>query len=183
MSGSYEHTYPLWTGEATRRLAAAEAALAAMAVDEDERKITLARSEVEAARVARAALKRSGQAVSRNYKEVLAILLSFAVKLGRVYPSLDTISRLACVCRRTVVNALAWLRHYGFLTWARRIARTPTRFGMRVRQTSNAYRLGELSGLGRMAQAVFRRIAEGNNSPPSRSTRIKTTAIPTAERV
>ena len=36
-----------------------------------------------------------GQAVSYNYRQVLGALLSFAVKRGRVFPSLDTIARMA----------------------------------------------------------------------------------------
>ena len=38
-----------------------------------------------------------GQAVSCNYRQVLGVLLSFAVKRSRVFPSLDTIARMAMV--------------------------------------------------------------------------------------
>ena len=48
-------------------------------------------------------------AVSKNYREVFGVLLSFAVKRGRVFPSLDTIARMAMVSKRTVLNAVAWL--------------------------------------------------------------------------
>ena len=50
-----------------------------------------------------------GQAVSKNYREVLGVLLSFAVKRRRVFPSLETIARMAMVSKRTVLNAIAWL--------------------------------------------------------------------------
>ena len=40
-----------------------------------------------------------GQAVSYNYRQVLGVLLSFAVKRGRVFPSLDTIARMAMVSK------------------------------------------------------------------------------------
>jgi hypothetical protein len=65
-----------------------------------------------------------GQAVSKNYREVLGVLLSFAVKHRRVFPSLETIARMAMVSKQTVVNAIAWLALYGFLDKLRRIMRT-----------------------------------------------------------
>ena len=65
-----------------------------------------------------------GQAVSYNYRQVLGVLLSFAVKRSRVFPSLDTIARMAMVSPRTVSHAIAWLGLYGFLDKLRRIVRT-----------------------------------------------------------
>ena len=45
-----------------------------------------------------------GQSVSRNYREILAVLLSFAVKYKRAFPSLTTIARMAMVSVRTVLE-------------------------------------------------------------------------------
>ena len=93
-------------------------------------------------------------------------MLSFAVKYGQVYPKLETIARLVRCSKRTVCNALAWLRLWGFLDWQRRIKRVVTRLGTMVRQASNAYRL-KLSGLAAIGTAIFSRRAECNNTPPS----------------
>jgi hypothetical protein len=46
--------------------------------------------------------KAHGQSVSRVYREVLSVLLSFAVKYGKAYPSHATIAKLACCCEGTV---------------------------------------------------------------------------------
>jgi Helix-turn-helix domain len=92
-----------------------------------------------------------GQAVSYNYRQVLGVLLSFAVKRSRVFPSLDTIARMAMVSKRTVSHAIAWLGLYGFLDKLRRIVRTSGLLGRRVRQTSNAYVLCFAKGLGGLA--------------------------------
>ena len=102
-----------------------------------------------------------GQAISRNYREVLGILLSFASKHGRVFPSLKTIAAMAMCSVRTVVNAIAWLSLWGFLKRLRRIVRVPGLLGPRVRQTSNAYQLfTALTGLG----AIFRSATESPNA-------------------
>jgi hypothetical protein len=47
-----------------------------------------------------------GQAVSYNYRQVLGVLLSFAGKRSRVFPSLDTIARMALFSKRTVSHAV-----------------------------------------------------------------------------
>ena len=101
--------------------------------------------------------KKQGQAVSRTYRDVLGIILSFAVKHGRAYPSLTTIARAAMCSTRTVLRALAWLELFGFLGRIRRLARVRTPLGMMAcRQTSNAYRITtRLAGLGAMAMNVF----------------------------
>ena len=96
-------------------------------------------------------------------------LLSVAVKRGRVFPSLDTISRIAMVSKRTVSHAIAWLGLYGFLDKLRRIVRTSGLLGPRVRQTSNAYVLCFPKGLGGLAVAAFKISPERNNCPPSES--------------
>jgi len=108
--------------------------------------------------------KPKGQGVSKNVREVLAILLSFAVKYGQVYPSLDTIARLALCSRRTVLRAIEWLEKFGFVKRYRRLVRQRGPWGVRVRQDSNAYRVGYPTGLGGMAQKVFGRIFRGNVS-------------------
>ena len=66
------------------------------------------------------------------------MLLSFAVKRRRVFPSLETIARMVTISKQTVLNAIAWLALYGFLDRLRRIARIAGLLGPRVRQTSNA---------------------------------------------
>jgi len=117
-----------------------------------------------------------GQAVSRVYREVLAVLLSFAVKFGRAYPSHKTIAKLACCSERTVANALAWLRLWGFLTWQRRLKRVPTRLGTVTRQTSNAYMIA-LKGLAAIGAAVLPGRANRNNSSPSPFNRLMTSLL------
>jgi Helix-turn-helix domain len=107
--------------------------------------------------------------VSYNYRQVLGVLLSFAVKRSRVFPSLDTIARMAMVSKRTVSHAIAWLGLYGFLDKLRRIVRTSGLLGPRVRQTSNAYVLCFPKGLGGLAVAAFKISPERNNCPPSES--------------
>jgi hypothetical protein len=96
-----------------------------------------------------------------------SVLLSFAVKFGRAYPSHATIAKLACCSERTVANALSWLRMFGFLSWQRRLKHTSSRLGVVVRQTSNAYRLA-LSGLAAISAAMLRGGSERNNCRPSR---------------
>ena len=113
--------------------------------------------------------KPHGQAVSRAYREVLSVLLSFAVKYGRAYPSIATIAKLACCSERTVGRALIWLRMFGFLDWQRRIKRLQTGLGTMVRQTSNAYKLA-LSGLAAIGAGILGKAATGHNCRPSRFT-------------
>jgi hypothetical protein len=110
--------------------------------------------------------KSHGQSVSRVYREVLSVLLSFAVKYGRAYPSHATIAKLACCCERTVANALQWLRLWGFLDWQRRLKRMPTRLGTVTRQTSNAYRL-VMHGLAAIGARVLLGSPDRNNYNPS----------------
>jgi hypothetical protein len=98
--------------------------------------------------------KHRGQAVSLRYKAVLKVLLSFAVRYGQVFPKLETIARMVKCSKTTVVNALRWLKVWGFLDWQRRLKRVVTRLGTMVRQTSNAYRLA-LSGLAAIGVAIL----------------------------
>jgi helix-turn-helix protein len=109
--------------------------------------------------------KPHGQAVSRVYREVLSVLLSFAIKYGKVFPSQATIAKLACCSERTVANALAWLKLWGFLTWRRRLKRVASGLGIRTRQASNAYKL-VLSGLAAIGSAVFSNAPNRNNYSP-----------------
>jgi len=118
------------------------------------------------------ARKQHGQAVSRTYREVLSVVLSFAVKYGKAYPTQATIAKLACCSDRTVANALAWLRLWGFLDWQRRLKRIPTRLGTITQQTSNAYRIA-LRGLSAIGAGVLPGWkADRNNSSPSPFTRL-----------
>jgi hypothetical protein len=98
------------------------------------------------------------QAVSQNYRHVFGVLLSYAVKRGRVFPSLETIAAAAMCSRSTVLRAIAWLKLFGLVDRIRRLARVRTPLGnMQSRQTSNAYRVNvTLSGLSSLALAVFR---------------------------
>jgi hypothetical protein len=70
-----------------------------------------------------------------------------------------------------VVNALQWLRIWGFLDWQRRLKHIPTRLGTITRQTSNAYRIA-LQGLAVIGAGMFSRGANCNNSRPSPLTRL-----------
>ena len=98
---------------------------------------------------------------------MLAVLLSFAVKYGRAYPSLATIAKHGVLHVRTVGRALVWLKLFGFLDWTRRLKRTTTRLGTIVRQTSNAYALA-LCGLAAIGAGVIGKRADGHNCNPSR---------------
>jgi hypothetical protein len=110
--------------------------------------------------------KPHGQAVSRVYREVLSVLLSFAVKYGQAYPSQATIAKLACCSERTVGRALIWLRLFGFLSWQRRLKRVPSRLGNMVRQTSNSYRL-VLQGLAAIGAGILSNGPNRHNCRPS----------------
>ena len=88
-----------------------------------------------------------GQAVSRNYRDVLGVLLSFAVKRSKVFPSLDTIARMAMCSPSTVLRAIAWLSLYGFLRQA------PTH-----RKEAGATRPARRSNIERLRAALPERI-------------------------
>jgi hypothetical protein len=64
-----------------------------------------------------------------------------------------------------VVNALRWLKLWGFPTWQRRLKRVQTRLGLMVRQTNNAYRIG-LSKLAAIGVHVLNGSPKCNNPPP-----------------
>jgi hypothetical protein len=63
----------------------------------------------------------NGQAVSLRYREVLRFLLNMASRFGQVFPALTTIAATCSCSVKTVSNALAWLKTWGFLTWRRRL--------------------------------------------------------------
>ena len=67
--------------------------------------------------------------------QVIEIMLDMQGKDGRLDPSIETLATRAGVDPSTVVRALARLREFGFVTWARRLVRK----GDRVEQASNAY--------------------------------------------
>ena len=110
-----------------------------------------------------------GQAVSQTYKSVLRFLLGLAVKHQRAFPSLNTIAAATLCSKSTVLRAISWLRLYGFLDRIRRIVRTPSALGPRVRQTSNAYALQFPKRLSALAANVFGRGPECHKTTPSRS--------------
>jgi len=57
---------------------------------------------------------------------------------GRLDPSIATLATLACVSQSTVKRALAQLKTFGFLDWARRLVRNSAK-GWRCGQDTNAY--------------------------------------------
>jgi hypothetical protein len=97
---------------------------------------------------------------SRRYRDVLAILVRYAVRFGRVFPKLTTIAHDACVSLRTAQNALQWLRQHGFVFWVRRVVKERGGLGgVRSRQTSNAYVVGLFNARSRVAQLTMKRVA------------------------
>jgi hypothetical protein len=207
--GMFEHC------RVPRRRPAAEAAAddatrrGVQALEEDLRKIGADEASIAAAvkaygedRARQAAEQAGGEPApdrvqqaappSRNYRAVLDVLLGYAVRFGRVYPKLETIAREAVVSVRTVQNAIDWLRRFGFVGRVRRLVRERSRLGgVRCRQTSNAYRVGFPTGIGQLAQSVFKRIAYAtggrrasttrNTSHPSGSTPVPILSDPLSE--
>lgn len=110
--------------------------------------------------------KPRGQAVSKAYREVLAVLTGFAMKFGQAFPCQATIARMACCSESTVRNALRWLRMWGFLDWKRRLKRVPGPMGSVTRQTSNAY-IVALKGLAAIGARLLNTGSNRNNSRPS----------------
>ena len=87
-------------------------------------------------------------------------MIERGIAATRVWPSLDGIKRLACVCKQTVVNCLKVLTLYGFVLVHRRIKRIRTALGFKVVQDTNAYTLQEAKGLGQLAASIFKRPSE-----------------------
>jgi len=61
---------------------------------------------------------------------------------GRLDPSIATLATLACVSQSTVKRALAQLKTFGFLDWARRLIRNETAARLGVVTLSGAGRRG-----------------------------------------
>jgi hypothetical protein len=136
-------------------------------VSHDDRRATLAAFDDFRAWQYRNERAPHGQAVSKNYREVLSVLLSYAVRYGQCYPSQARIAQLCCITERTVRRALQWLRTMGFLDWRRRLREKPHPSGSR--QTSNAYRLVTRVGLALIGSVLFRKRSSGHNFRPSSS--------------
>ena len=78
-------------------------------------------------------------------------------RTGRLEPAIDTIARVAGLCRTTVVRALARLNALKILHWVRRTQRTQTagQPGPQREQVTNAYWF-DLSGLPARVRQRFR---------------------------
>jgi helix-turn-helix protein len=174
-----------------RKIGADEASInAAVVAYREERAEQAADQPVGGSEQSRAVVRQAAPPL-RNYRAVLDVLLGYAVRFGRVYPRLATIAREAGASVRTVQNAIDWLRRFGFVERVRRLVRERSRLGgVRCRQTSNAYRVGFPTGIGRLAQSVFRRVAYAtggrasttrNTCHPSRSSYPPMTTDPLGE--
>lgn len=90
-------------------------------------------------------IKKKGEQheLNANCRKVLAALLRKCIdfKTGVCEPCIDTLMRLTCLARATIVRALARLAKYRFIDWVRRTVRTDNApgEGPLVRQVSNAY--------------------------------------------
>lgn len=106
-----------------------------------------------------------GGALGRSALAVFRVLLFVVSKRdGCLYPSLETIARLARMSKPTVVKAIARLTLMGFLTVYRRIKRIRTPFGIKVVQDSNCYEYHPPTGLGALGWAIWRP-SKSNKSP------------------
>ncbi len=119
--------------------------------------------------------KPKGQAISRSYREVLSALIALGQRFGAIFPTYDTLARMACCSRSTVYRAINFLRAWGLLDWSRRLKRAQTRLGTVVRQTSNAYRIAE--DLVALGKRFLRQVPECHHTPPSKLTRLITNAL------
>lgn len=100
-----------------------------------------------------------GGVLGRSGLTVLRVLL-FVVsrREGRLYPSLETLARLARMSVPTVVSALKRLAIFGFVTVYRRIKRIRTALGIKVVQDSNAYTTGLPSPLGALGTSDLNKL-------------------------
>lgn len=73
-----------------------------------------------------------------------AVLSFINYATGELFPSYESIAEKAGVCRATVAESLARLRHWKLITWVRRtvVAETAGEMGPQREQTSNAYHFG-----------------------------------------
>jgi hypothetical protein len=87
--------------------------------------------------------KRNGPLGYTALKILKELLRLIDFKSGQLDPSLEGLQKRTRLSRGAVVNALARLKAYGFLDWARRCVETGRmgRRGPQVEQATNAYRL------------------------------------------
>lgn len=95
-------------------------------------------------------------------------------RTGRLEPAIDTIARVACVNRGTVIRALARLKAMKILDWVRRTQRTGRDglFGPQREQISNAYFLTPELLPNRVAQRLRdlvarKRLRRAGTTPPT----------------
>jgi hypothetical protein len=109
-------------------------------------------------------------AVKHSVIEVFDALAFFALRYGRVYPSLTGLAQAATRSRQTVVNALKVLQLFGFVTVHRRVRKIRTALGFKTVQATNAYTIQEPTGWGALAYAaVMRTSSESKNQPAKKS--------------
>lgn len=107
-----------------------------------------------------------GGVLGRSALTVFRVLLFVVSKReGCLYPSLETLARLARMSKPTVCKAIATLTLMGFLTVYRRIKRVRTPLGIKVVQDSNAYEYHPPVGLGALGWQLWRG-SESTNLPP-----------------
>lgn len=107
-----------------------------------------------------------GGALGRSALALFRVLLFVVSKReGCLYPSLETLGRLARMSQPTVLKTIATLELMGFLTVYRRIKRIRTPLGIKVVQDSNAYEYHPPVGLGALGWQLFRG-SESTNFPP-----------------
>jgi hypothetical protein len=81
-----------------------------------------------------------GGTLGKAALRLLEIMIFVANKsAGYLAPSYDTLARLACMSRRTIITAMGVLEKMGFVTIHRRIKRVQTAFGPKIVQDTNAY--------------------------------------------
>lgn len=108
--------------------------------------------------------------VKHSVIEVFDALAFFALRYGRVYPSLTGLAQAATRSRQTVVNALKVLELFGFITVQRRVKKIRTALGFKTVQATNAYTIQEPGGWGALAYAaVMRTSSESKNQPAKES--------------
>lgn len=108
-----------------------------------------------------------GGALGRSALTVFRVLLFVVSKReGCLYPTLETLARLARMSKPTVVAAIKRLVLLGFLTVYRRCKRIRTPLGIRVVQDSNAYEYHPPTGLGALGWSIWRPGSESKNFSP-----------------
>jgi Helix-turn-helix domain len=114
-----------------------------------------------------------GGTLGRSALTVLRVLLFVVQKReGCLYPSLETIAKLARMSKPTVIKAITTLVLMGFLTVYRRCKRIMTPLGIRVCQDSNCYEYHPPTGLGALGWAIWKPAVcfsgTGDHAPVSR---------------